>query len=390
MSKRRGHGEGSIYQRKDGRWAATVDLGWQDGRRLRKAVYGITRKEVADKLRVLQSQKAAGAVPNDRITLGVHLTEWLEAKEGTVRPGTFVRYEQLVRLHLVPGLGRVRLARLSPRDLQGFYADRLKAGCAPRTVGHMHRVLFSALKQGARWGLVGQNVASLVSPPRAPRMAMETLTATQSAALIEAAEGHRFEALFVLALHTGMRKGELLGLRWSDIDLEAGTLHVQGSLQPVPGRGLSVVEVKTESSRRQVDLGTATSSALRRHRARQAKERLKAGAAWTNTGLVFTNVVGRPVHPSNLHRRDFRPLLEKAGLPQIRFHDLRHTCATLLLGQGVHPKVVSEMLGHSDIGVTLNLYSHVTPTMQKQAVDALDDLLGETLAVNLAVNQVPE
>lgn len=219
---------------------------------------------------------------------------------------------------------------------------------------------------------------------------MRTLTAAQAGDLLKAATDERLEALYVLALHTGMRKGELLGLRWNDVDLKAQTLHIQGSLQPIPGKGLQVVEVKTESSRRQIRLGTASSEALRRHRVRQAQERLRAGETWTDLDLVFPNTTGRPTHPGNFLRRDFDPLLKRAGVPRVKFHELRHTCATLLLGEGVHPKIVSELLGHSDITVTLNLYSHVLPTMQQQAVDTLDGLLSEPMVVKEVVNNASE
>lgn len=390
MAKRRGHGEGSIYQRKDGRWAAAVDLGWTDGKRKRKTVYGKTQGEVVAEMRVLQRQQATGTVPDDRITVAEFLIDFLAGKKGTIRPGTYTRYEQLIRLHLIPGLGRKRLARLSPKDLQRFYSGRIDAGCAPRSVVHMHRLMSTALKQAAAWGLVVQNVASLVSPPRPPKKAMRALTAEQANALLKASEDHRLAALVVLAVHTGMRKGELLGLRWCDVDMDEGAIHVQGSLQPIPGEGLQVVEVKTEKSRRKIQLGQASVQALRRHRARQGEERLRRGNVWADLDLVFTNEVGRPIHPSNFLQRDFRPLVAKAKLPPMKFHDLRDTCATLLLVRGVHPKIVSEMLGHSDITVTLNIYSHVLPTMQQQAIDTLDDLLGDSLAVKLAVNEDPE
>jgi integrase len=390
MGKRRGHGEGSIYQRQDGRWEAKAPIAPGAAGRARRSVYGRTRREVVDKLRVLQTQAANGAVPDERVTVEAHVTAWLKAKRATVRPGTHVRYEQLVRLHIVPGLGRKRLARLTPRDLQNFYGTLLEAGSAPRTVGNVHRVLHAALKEAAQWGLVTQNVAALVSPPRPPRAPMRTLTAAQAGDLLKAATDERLEALYVLALHTGMRKGELLGLRWNDVDLKAQTLHIQGSLQPIPGKGLQVVEVKTESSRRQIRLGTASSEALRRHRVRQAQERLRAGETWTDLDLVFPNTTGRPTHPGNFLRRDFDPLLKRAGVPRVKFHELRHTCATLLLGEGVHPKIVSELLGHSDITVTLNLYSHVLPTMQQQAVDTLDGLLSEPMVVKEVVNNASE
>ncbi|MCI0777873.1 MAG: site-specific integrase [Chloroflexi bacterium] len=204
-------------------------------------------------------------------------------------------------------------------------------------------------------------VATLISPE-------------QAIALLDAASGERLEALYVLALTTGMRQGELLALKWSDLSLDAGSVHVTGSLQPTSD-GLTIVEPKTASARRHISLTAVAVEALRRHRASQAKERLSLGAAWDDQDLLFPNAGGRPLDVRSLVRRSFLPLLEAAGLPRIRFHDLRHTAATLLLGQGVHPKVVAEMLGHSRISTTLDLYSHVTPTMQREATVALDELL---------------
>ncbi len=185
----------------------------------------------------------------------------------------------------------------------------------------------------------------------------------------------RLEALYVLAVTTGMRQGEILGLRWRDVDVDQGMVQVRGSMQALKGVGLHIAEPKTAGSRRHVMLSQRPIEALRRHRVAQAAERLRAGAGWEDNDLVFANEVGRPIAAGNLLRRSFEPLLKSAGLPRIRFHDLRHTSATLLLGQGVHPKIVSEMLGHSKITTTLDLYSHVTPTMQREAVRAFDAIL---------------
>jgi integrase len=204
---------------------------------------------------------------------------------------------------------------------------------------------------------------------------MATLSPEQARILLEAAAGARLEALYVLAINTGMRQGELLALRWTDVDLNAGALHVRATLQRTR-EGFVFTEPKTTSSRRQVALTRAAVEALRSHHTRQAEERLHVGAAWEDDDLVFANEVGQPLDATAVLRRSFYPLLERSNLPRIRFHDLRHTAATLLLGQGVHPKIVSEMLGHSQIAITLDLYSHVTPTMQRQAVEALEIALG--------------
>jgi integrase len=217
-------------------------------------------------------------------------------------------------------------------------------------------------------------VADLVTPPRVERIDMQVLSPEQSRRLLEEATGDRLEALYVLALTTGMRQGEILALHWRDIDLDRRTVNVHLTVHRVRDTFL-FTEPKTPSSRRQIVLTEAATSALRRHRAAQVEERLRTGDRLEDADLVFTNHEGRPIDASNLLRHCFHPLLSRAGLPKVRFHDLHHTAATLLLGQGVHAKIVSEMLGHSNIAITMDLYSHVTPTMQREAARALDSLL---------------
>jgi integrase len=256
--------------------------------------------------------------------------------------------------------------------LQRLYGNRQEVGLSAMSVRHLHAVLHRALGQATRWGLVARNVADLVTPPRAERHEMQTLSPEQARAFLEAAQGDRFAALYTLALSTGMRQGEMLALRWRDVDLEAGTIQVCGSLEQGT---LAIAEPKTAGSRRQVTLTRGAIEALRRHRVAQAEERLRA-VFWDSRGLVFSTEAGTPVDVRNLIRRSFAPLLEKAGLPRIRFHDLRHTAATLLLGRGVHPKMVADLLGHTRISTTLDLYSHVTPAMQKEAVAVMDAVLG--------------
>jgi integrase len=192
-----------------------------------------------------------------------------------------------------------------------------------------------------------------------------TLSPKQARRFLEVVAGNRLEALYVVALTTGMREGELLGLRWADVDLDAGAVHV-------------VRRLKRRTSRRQVLLVRIAVQALNLHQERQEEERRQAGSTWDDNGLVFPNTIGRPINPSNFLRREFYPLLKAAGLPRMRFHDLRHSAATLLLGMGVHPKIVSELLGHTQIGITLDLYSHVTATMQRDAVQAFEELLGSS------------
>ncbi len=367
---KRANGEGSIHQRKDGRWCASIGVGMGK----RKHFLGRTRGEVSKQLHAALDEQAKGTlVTGPRQAVRQFFKQWLDAVRPSLRPRTFVRYEQFVRLHVVPDLGSLSLTKLGPQHLQRLYTSRLDAGLSPTTVNHLHALIHKALSNAVRWGLVNRNVADLVDPLRNRHFEIATLSGEQARAFLDAAAGSRLEALFVLAVTTGMRQGELLGLRWRDVDLDAGMLQVRGSMQATPD-GLRIMEPKTPGSRRQVALSKQPIGALRRHRVAQAEERLRIGAAWDDGDLVFCSATGRPITASGL-RRSYEPLLKRAGLPRMRFHDLRHTSATLLLGRGVHPKVVSEMLGHTRISTTLDLYSHVSMTMQQQAAEAFDAIL---------------
>jgi integrase len=366
---KRANGEGSIYRRADGRWCASITVKGK-----RKHFLSKDREEVARQLTAAKKQRDEGApIVTARQTVGQYMKTWLDAARPTLRERTWVRYEQYVRLHVTPALGKLALGKLAPHHLQRLYADRLVAGASPTTVHHLHATIHRALKQAVRWNLVARNVADLVDPPRNAHFQHTTLAPDEARELLRAAEGNRLEALYVLALTTGMRQGELLGLRWRDLDLDRGALQLRGSLQRIGG-ALVVIAPKTERSKRQVTLTPSAVASLRRHRALQAGERLRMGAAWQGEDLVFTNEIGRPIDSAALTRLSFRPLLKRAGLPSMRFHDLRHSAATLLLSQGTHPKIVSEMLGHSRIGTTLDLYSHVTPTMQREAAMAMESI----------------
>ena len=371
--RRRGNGEGTITQRKDGRWQAVFTMG--NGRR--RWLYADTRREVAEKLTTALRGRAQGAtVPDGRQTVGAFLTSWLQTTKATVRYSTWRGYDGNVRKHLVPAIGKVSLARLSPQHLQKLYADMLASGSSPATVGHVHMIIGLALGQAQRWDAVTRNVQRLVDPPKFRRTDMQTLNEEQVRQFLDVAAGTRLEALFRLALTTGMRQGELLGLRWRDVDLERRELRCRAALVRAAG-GYVVADTKTSGSRRRIALGETTVAALRRHKVTQATERLKVGSAWQDNDLVFTNAVGDHLDPLNLTRRTFRNLLKQADLPPIRFHDLRHTAATLALSRNVHVKIVSEMLGHASIAITLDTYSHVVPTMQAAAAATLDDIVSE-------------
>ncbi len=377
MAKRRGHGEGSITQRKDGRWQARIDLGWIDGKRVRKSFYARTRQEVAKKLTKALSEYQSGLpLANDRLTVEKYLSRWLDdVARPTVRASTFEVYESRLRLHVLPHVGRIALAKLAPAELSQLYTRLLAKGLAPATVRYVHAILHRALDQATRWNLIPRNPADLVDAPRLDHHDVTALSPEQVAALFDAAKGERLEALYVVAVTGGLRLGEILALRWSDLDWDARTIQVRRTLGRTKKNGLAFGEPKTPKGRRSVTLPAFALDALRQHRARQIEERLKLGAAWEDLDLIFPNEVGKPIERQNLIRRSFKKLLQKAGLPDVRFHDLRHTSASLLLRLGEHPKVVQERLGHSTISVTMDVYSHVMPDLQRDAAAKLDRLL---------------
>lgn len=369
---KRANGEGGIRQRNDGRYEARLTLA--DGTRW--SICDKSREKVASALAKAITDRNEGfpVKVDGKQTLKQFLEAWLAAIKGSVRPATFDGYSNYVHTHIIPALGKTRLAKLTPQQLQAFYSKKLGEGLSPTTVRHIHGALHRALKQATRWGVVARNVADLVDPPRRARHEMKALSTSQARQFLEAAAGDRLEALYVLAVTTGMRQGELLALRWQDVDLDGETLQVRSTVQRVKD-GLLFGEPKTASGRRQIALAPAAVAAFRRHHVRQAEERLKAGPRWQDNGLVFPNVYGRPMEATNLIHRSFTPLLEKAGLPKMRFHDLRHTAATLLLSKRVPVKVVSEMLGHAQVGITLAVYSHVLPDMQREATAAMQAAL---------------
>src|SRR5215210_6619760 len=372
---KRGNGEGTISRRKNGGWMAQYYVHTAEGRK-RKTIYGKTRQEVAKKLAKALSDREGGLIFDaEGLKLGEYLSRWLEdSVKGTVRNTTYERYEQISRTHIVPMLGGVKLKVLSSTHVRGLYKEKLSS-LSPRTVQYIHVTLHKALKQAVSDGLIPRNATEAVKPPQVRREEIRPLTPEQVKMLLDAASGDRLEALYVLAIHTGLRQGELLGLKWDDIYLEAGTLQVRRALTTARG-GPRLAAPKTKGSRRRVSLTGIAAEALKSHLERQLEEIDQAGSLWQENGLVFASETGAPLDRRDLTSRQFKPLLERAGLPEkTRFHDLRHTCATLLLTKNVNPKVVSEMLGHSNIAITLDTYSHVLPNMQDSAARALEEAL---------------
>lgn len=385
MANKRGNGEGSISRRKSGGWTAQYAVYTPEGRK-RRTLYGKTRKNVATKLsRALADREGGLVFDGGNLTVGEYLDRWLaECVKGPVRESTFERYEYAIRPHIKPALGRVKLKSLTPTHVRGFYREKLDGsegspGLASATVHKIHVVLHKALDQAVADGLIPRNVTRAVKVPSASleRKEITPLTAEEANRLIEVAidESDRLQTLYVLAIHTGLRQGELLALRWEDLDLEEGALRVRRTLTYAGGKH-SLAEPKTRKSRRTVRLTTLAIDSLKSHLERQIAEMERLGSLYKPSGLVFANETGGIISPSNLRNRSFARLLKHAGLPAgTRFHDLRHTCATLLLSKNVNPKIVSEMLGHANIAITLDTYSHVLPNMQEKAARALEEAL---------------
>ncbi|MEZ5318423.1 MAG: site-specific integrase [Vicinamibacterales bacterium] len=371
----RGAGEGNIYRRDDGRWVGRLSDRHPDGRRRRVCVYGKTRSEVVEALRKrLEAQQQGMVVSSGRTALRQFLESWLEESvKPKVRVRTYASYEQVVRLHIRPRLGHIPLSRLAPQHVQAWMNELVAGGLSARTCLYARAVLRASLSTALRWGLVSRNVATLVDAPRAIRQEIAPLDPDQARSLLASLQGHRLQALFTVAVALGLRQGEALGLRWDSVDFDGRALHVRAALQRTK-RQWQLVEPKSARSRRSIPMPDVVVEALRAHRTRQFRERLLAGEKWRDTGLVFVTRTGTPLESRNV-TRTFQNLLKRAGLPRIRFHDLRHTAATLLLAQGVDPRTIMETLGHSQISLTLNTYSHVLPVLKRDAADRMNELL---------------
>jgi integrase len=374
--KRRASGDGAVFQRADGRWVAELDLGWIDGKRRRRRVYGRTQREAREKLAELRRAAERGQnLAAKRRTLAEWLGHWLteiKAHDGT-RPSTLRRYREVVTNHLVPVLGKVRLDKLAPGDVERLLAAR-RNQVSPATLVKIHAVLRAALADAERRDLIPRNVARAVPPPSLAEEERPALTVEDGRRLLAAVESERYEAVVVLGLLLGLRRGEILGLRWDDVDLDARTIRVRRALQRVDG-ALRLVETKTRSSRRPVPLPAVTVRALSRRKAAQAAEQLAAGQRWQSTGLVFTTSSGTPVEPRNVSRW-FDQLRTRLELPWLRLHDLRHGCATFLVAHGIDDRTVMEILGHTTVRQTMDRYAHALPERLRAAADAMDEAFG--------------
>jgi integrase len=383
--------KGSIRQRSKGSWNIIIDLPRdpQTGRRHQQwhTVHGI-KKDAERALReLLHSVEKGSYVKLSKVSLAEFLEEWLQGYvELNCSPRTKASYEMIIRRHIIPELGGILLSQLDPRHLQAFYSRQKVQGrvdgkgqLSSKTVRYCYSLLAEALEHAVKMGLVSRNVAQATEVPRVDHKVMSTLTLEDIPKFLKAAKGTPYYTLFYLLLHTGLRRGEALALRWKNVDLGLSSLGVLGYLSVTEtvyrlAGDYIVKEPKTPSSRRRIALPPSLVLVLRQHRAEQEAQQALLGKPLTDNDFVFANLDGNPLDPSTVSHA-FNKVIRKAGLPHIRLHDLRHTHASLLLQAGVHPKVVQERLGHSSIRVTLDTYSHVMGGLQEAAAQHFDELL---------------
>ncbi len=371
MAKKiRGRNEGSIHKRSYGAYRAQIYL---DGKRVGKTFK--TKAEAQDWLSQMKYHLGRGYdLEGSQMTLREYLQQWLKTKSASVRESTLYQYRLQIQNHIIPTLGDVPLQELRLARIENFYADLLASGLSIRTVRYVHSVLHRALEKAVQYDLVVRNPAHGANLPKYSHKEMIVLDVYQVSQFLIAAQGSYYEALYHLAIKTGMRQGELFGLKWTDLQWQSGTLQVQRQVKRVPGSGWQFAEPKTKKGRRKIQLGEGTLRVLRIHRTRQEQQKQLARGGWQEHGLIFPNSVGTPGDPSNL-RKDFLRVLEAAMLPRLRFHDLRHTAASLMLNNGVPPIVVSRILGHAKPSTTMDIYGHLLSDMQHEAARIMDELV---------------
>jgi len=371
MSKRRGNGEGSIYKRADGKWCATLTIGHdENGKRKRRYLYARTKGEVLEKINALRGDQRAGLVVEpSRVRVGEYVENWLEnVARLRVRITTLSTYTTQVRCHIVPHLGGVRLNQLTPLHLQAWHSTLERSGVSPRQRQSTHVLLKTILKHALKLGLIARNPMDAIEKPRVARKEIQTLNPKQIRCLLAAVHGHRLESLAILAVATGARQGELFGLQWRDIDLNAGTVTIQRTLIEARGK-LEFGEPKTARSRRRIDIPNYAVTALRDHRRRQP-------ATPHPSLLVFTDTEGNPLRKSNFTRRIWHKWLKSAELPPVKFHSLRHSHITALLADGANLTAVSQRAGHSRTSMTADVYAHAVEGMQHELATRLERLFG--------------
>ena len=369
---------GHIVKRYKGSYTIVLNLGHDPTTGKRKqqwvSIKG-TKKEAEKRLSELLNQLDNGTfIKPGKTTLGEYLERWLaDYAKPNLSPRGFERYAGIIKKHIIPDMGSITLTQLRPEHLQKHYTARLNDGLSARTIRYHHAVIHKALQTAVKWGLLSRNVADGVDLPRARRTEMQTWDEDDITRFLEAAKDSSYYALFYTALYTGMRRSELLGLKWTDVDLMLGQVHVKRSLHHLKDGSYVFTQPKSARSRRTIDLSPSTISTIKEHHEKQKLERIMLGVPLTDDDLVFSHFDGKPLRPNTITRA-WTMLAARAGVKVIRFHDARHTHASLMLKQGIHPKIVQERLGHASISMTLDTYSHVMPGLQQAAAESFDKL----------------
>jgi integrase len=373
--------KGHIRERSPGRWAIVIDRRDAAGKRKRKwhSFSGTKRQAQVECARLISEMRGGTYIGPSKITMAQHMERWLDHVKSQISPRTHERYCEIVRKNIIPPLGAIYLTKLRPVQISDAYAKALangrldgKGGLAPTTVVYMHRLIKHALAQAVRWELLSRNPADAVSPPKIERATLNTFDMAQTVELIEALRGTRVMIPAMLGVLCGLRRGEIAALRWRNVDLQSGRLTIVESAEQTAA-GVRYKPPKSGRGRMVALSGTITEE-LRAHRLQQAQELLRLGIRQGDATFVYAREDGEPMQPRSLTRA-WQTAIGKIKLPRVRFHDLRHAHATHLLSNGVHPKVASERLGHSRVGITLDLYSHVLPGMQEDAAARVDDAL---------------
>jgi integrase len=370
MAKKRSNGEGSMRRRSSGNWEVQLSL---EGHRLARTFK--TQRECLDWLRKSRNQISEGmSYAGSQIILSEYLDGWLINKKATRRYATWLHYDWLVRRYINPTLGSIKLKDLRADHIQGLMNMLLKSGTGIYTIRKIRDVLHCALHQAFKQDVIIRNPVSLVDPPPKPHREMDILTESQVSQFLVSIKGHRLEALFHLTITTGLRESEVLALKWSDLDWVRQSIKVERQLERPHDGGVHFSAPKTAFGKRSIKLGSKTVEELRNHYERQQSERIAAGETWKEYDLIFPSRVGTPIHQHNL-LDDFKLLLKQAGLPPFRFHDLRHTSASLMLNHNVPVIIVSRRLGHARASITSDVYGHLMPNMQDEAAEMIDELV---------------
>jgi integrase len=367
---KRANNEGSLHRLPSGNWRAQISL---NSKRL--SFSAKTKRECQIWLKKMISQVDEGlTLQGTHQTLKEYLATWLIGIQNSIRPRTYVQYEMTCRLHILPTLGEMKLFEIRPEVIQKLYASQLKSGVGARTVDFIHSILHMAFEQAVKLEILIRNPVNATTPPKIETKEMHFYDEGQVNEFLLAAKGNRNEAIYHLALSTGLRQSELLGLQWPDLDWQKKSLNVQRQLKRNGKKGDLFAQPKTKNGRRTLILGEATLAILKCQQTLQNEERIAAGERWQENNLIFCTPIGTPKNQSNLYR-EFKTLLQVSGLPEIRFHDLRHSSASLLLNHGIPAIVVSRRLGHYKVSMTLDIYGHLIPEMQNEAADLIDELI---------------